>query len=147
MKYSLPLVVAILLSFVVVLVLFPKLLTGDYYSLTVKSIYVNRLGNVLELELEETISDGTRAVQRFTDQARGDAFEGKRGFPAWPVHQTTFRSFIFSEPYRLDLDDPAKGVYIEEGRTYTVRRGEPLTLFYVVDDSGQKREYIAEISP
>jgi hypothetical protein len=135
-------------------VLFPKLVTGDYARITVDYIQINAEGEA-GLAYPGTQSSGTWVTERFLVDGQGEPPLSGRdsgGFPPWPEScpgTLTFTLFDVRDraagkrvPERAEL---AERMTVTVGETYVVRPGRPLTVFRFTDSHGRVHEGQIEV--
>lgn len=128
--------------------LFPKLITGDYYQLTVASIQVDECGQT-EVKVEGTKScNTTDSLWFYVNGIRqsGGGVGWSSGFPGWPGASASTVVFPL-DPQHKDRDRATLlgRLKVVEGETYMVRPGNPLTLYLFTEEDGTVYEARIEV--
>jgi len=125
----LPLIVTVLL-----LVLFPKLMTGDFVQATVVS--VENTGNGFAITLDAHVSSSTGYGETLSFgpfNSLGTSGHTLRHWtsiiPTWPRHELIVVNLgLREDALPPGVDDPAELIKITPGSTYRVTPGQPLTI-------------------
>jgi hypothetical protein len=142
-----PLFVAILL-----LICFPKLLTGDFVEVTVVSIENYGSGFVIKMDAWESSRTGWGASLNYgPNTGLGTSSESlphwSHFIPSWPKHTLiTVNLGLNVDNLRPEAGNPMDVLTIKQGETFRVRPSHPFTIATAKSVGGERGKCIFEAS-
>ena len=114
--------------------LFPKIYTGDFCAVTITHIEIKPNGKTV-VDYTMRVSSGTPVTERFVD----GEWDMPRttiwvNIPAWPISRTGKAQLdLKPELAEVDNETVTKRLLVSEGRTYSIRKGKPLSFCDFID--------------
>jgi hypothetical protein len=146
-------VLLLLLIAMLVLLAYPRILTGHFCDLTFVSIEI-QLDTQVHLRYRQYASDGTDVLQETSVNGHMGSRTG------WVHHGFLGRPSVYESDFRFPLasgEEQRQGataspemrrrLLVEQGRTYRLREGERFVYFRNVEPNGTVRERSFEIHP
>ena len=136
-----------LVLWLIVSVLFPKVITGDFCCVRIDELFVDDNGKVV-LNCSTRCSSGTSTIHEDEPRGGGGGGYAGGGIPAWPYPGHFGLTFTWGSGHdSKSAKEIRDHLLIEQGKTYRVVPGKPLYFYKFKTDDGKEYSSCVRITP